>query len=600
MKNKWFSKGTLGKKSNPGRRLIGIQKKIFTAIVGLFAMVGGGVFLVIMHLGRMNIYASMENQYRYVNANAYNRFASQYDEIDSIGDGWILSGAVQTSLAKRSLTRAEKADVKDSLSIFQGTSIDYYLYINNKFDVFSQKNLDIEPIEFYELPMVSALKDYGKTCFYWGKDEVFGSGKNHLFVLRYVRSTSLDTEPGILCLRMAPDYLEKILKKMNETECVQLLYDSAGNVCDIYNPSGYELTDKKLEWIGSQMTAKTTAISGEGLVCTSTGSKTEYSIVTYVPGFIVNRYVYEVYSVFIIAGFVAFVLIIFLSRKVSEKLTEPIREINDYMIRFDDTKFNDYLHLHTNTELDTIGSSYNAMIDRVSGLMDKVREDEKMIREQEIHSLVNQLHPHFLYNTLDTIYMLARISHEETIMKMIYALSKYLRINLSKGADEIPAARELEHVCAYMDIQKIRNDNLFDYKAVCDDSVKNLKICKLILQPLAENAVKHGFSEMTEGGFIEIHIGRGEDRLVITVENNGLPIEAAQLAQLNAMEHLPMEDIGAASKDREGGYGLINIVARLRLKYGDGVRFYYATGEKTVCTIEILLDAIEKGEKDEV
>ena len=103
------------------------------------------------------------------------------------------------------------------------------------------------------------------------------------------------------------------------------------------------------------------------------------------------------------------------------------------------------------TELDSIGSSYNAMIDKVGMLMNKVREDEKVLREQEIHSLVNQLHPHFLYNTLDTIYMLARISHEETIMKMIYALSKYLRINLSKGADEIPLSKEFEHVCAYMD-----------------------------------------------------------------------------------------------------------------------------------------------------
>lgn len=571
------------------------QKKIFLAFVGLFALVGGSVFCIVMYLGKMNIYGSMEKQYRYVNENAYTRFANQYNEIDSMTDGWILSGTVQNSLLNEPLDTQAEADVEASMSVFQGKSIDYYLYVDNKFNIFSQKNLDIEPAQFYSLPMIRALKDYGKTCFYWGKDEIFGSGEEHLFVLRYVRSVSHDNEPGILCLRLASDYMNQIFKNMTDDDCVQLLYDSSGQLCDMYNPSEYAMTEKKLSWIHEQMRAETPEISNEGFVCTSTGSNTAYSIVTYVPGSIVNRYVYEVYIVFIIAGLAAFVLIIFLSGAVSRRLTAPVKEINDYMQRFDESKLGEYLNLHTNTELDTIGSSYNAMIDKVGMLMNKVREDEKVLREQEIHSLVNQLHPHFLYNTLDTIYMLARISHEETIMKMIYALSKYLRINLSKGADEIPLSKEFEHVCAYMDIQKIRNDGLFDYETVCDDSVKDLRICNLILQPLAENAVKHGFSEISEGGFIKLTAGRRENCLVMTVENNGLPIEDEQLAALNAMEKLPAEAVIKAEESREGGYGLMNIVARLRLKYGS-IRFYYTTGETTVCTIEIPLEAIRKGD----
>lgn len=571
------------------------QKKIFLTFVSLFAVVGGIVFFVIMHIGKINLYDSMEKQYSYVNENAYICFANQYREIDSMTDGWILSGTVQKSLLNHSLDRQGRENVEASMSIFQGKSIDYYMYVDNKFNIYSPKNLDISSSEFYNLPMVRALRNYGKTCFYWGKDEIFGSGENHLFVLRYVRSVTHDTMPGILCLRMASDYMNQIFENMTDDDCVQLLYDSSGQLCDMYNPSGHAMTDKRLSWIQSRMASETSEISGEGFVCTATGENTAYSIVTYVPDNIINRYVYEVYSVFIIAGIAAFGLIIFFSGAMSRRLTAPVKEINDYMQQFDESKLGEYLYLHTNTELDTIGSSYNAMIDRVGMLMNKVREDEKMIRDQEIHSLVNQLHPHFLYNTLDTIYMLARMSREETIMKMIYALSKYLRINLSKGADEIPLSKEFEHVCAYMDIQKIRNDGLFDYETVCDDSVKDLRICKLILQPLAENAVKHGFSEMSEGGHIKITAGQRENRLVMTVENNGLSIADDWLEALNAMEGLPLETLGKSKQGSDGGYGLMNIVMRLRLKYGD-IRFYYTTGELTVCTIEIPLDAIGKGD----
>lgn len=89
----------------------------------------------------MNIYGSMEKQYRYVNENAYTRFANQYNEIDSMTDGWILSGTVQNSLLNEPLDTQAEADVEASMSVFQGKSIDYYLYVDNKFNIFSQKNL---------------------------------------------------------------------------------------------------------------------------------------------------------------------------------------------------------------------------------------------------------------------------------------------------------------------------------------------------------------------------------------------------------------------------------------------------------------------------
>lgn len=570
------------------KRLFGIQKKLFLYMVGIFAVIGGILFAVIIGIMKNNIYASMERQYQYVNEKAYTHFINKYDEIDKLADSWILNEAVQESLVNKELTANEKNKVAGTLSIFQGTDIDYYMYVDNKFNIYSQKNLKLEEDEFFSSPAAQSLKGYSKTCFYWGEDRFFGGRRNYLFVLRYIRNVERNYEPGILCLRMNSEYLDNILENTGETDSVQLLYDDKGNLCDVYNPGKYELTAKKLKWIYSRVNDSGSSISfGDGLMHSSFDENTGYSIVTYVSPEVLNSYLYEIYAVAAIIGAAALAVMIGLSSMISRKITKPIRLINDYMTHFDNTRLKDYLDIQTNTELDTIGSSYNAMIDRVGGLMDKVREDEKAIREQEIHSLVNQLHPHFLYNTLDTIYMLARISHEDTIMKMIYALSKYLRINLSKGANEIPVYKELEHVCAYMDIQKIRNDGLFDYTAECDEAAKYLKICKLILQPLAENAVKHGFKEISEDGLIHICVRIKQERLVMTVENNGEKIAPERLAYLNSLEKMSQEQLEKNAPKGEGGYGLINIVTRLKLNYGDGVRFYYTSDETTVCTVEI-------------
>lgn len=560
------------------RKLFGIQKKLFIYMAGVAMVISLVICAAAVHVAKQNIYASMDNQYAYVNEKAFSYFTNKYDEIDKLTDSWILNDVVQSSLENHALTANEREGILRALSFLQSSEVDYYLYMDNKSELYSQKNLNISYERFRQSDIAGALNGYAKTCMYWGRDELFGGTESCLFLIRYVRHVERNYEPGILCLRMSPDFLGRILEKTDEN-CVQLLFDRRGRLCEIYNPQHYELSDGKLLWIRENIASGNTGMDGNGLLKASTDESTGFTMATYVPPGVVNSAVREIYTVMIVIYLIIFFAMLTLTGVISRKLTQPIKIINDYMVHFDDTRLTDYVDIHTNTELDTIGSSYNSMIDHVGELITTIRANEQELRVQEIHSLVNQLQPHFLYNTLDTIYMLARISHEETIMKMIYALSRYLRINLSKGADEIPVEKELEHVCAYMDIQNIRNSGLFEYRVDCEDGLKSLHICKLILQPLAENAIKHGFSRISEGGIIHIRIYRAgtEHRDILKIEfgNNGTPISEESLLRLNAMETAALEQVRKSSGDGEGGYGIMNIVLRLRLKYGDGVRFYY-------------------------
>ena len=136
----------------------------------------------------------------------------------------------------------------------------------------------------------------------------------------------------------------------------------------------------------------------------------------------------------VLAGIYLLVILIAVgvSLYISRIFTKPIQKISLAMESFDGKDFSHKIELRTNTELDKIGHSYNEMLGNIEQLLIEIKNQEKELRTSELNMLISQINPHFLYNTLDTIYMLARISGEETTMRMIQALSRYLRLSLSK------------------------------------------------------------------------------------------------------------------------------------------------------------------------
>lgn len=178
-------------------------------------------------------------------------------------------------------------------------------------------------------------------------------------------------------------------------------------------------------------------------------------------------------------------------------------------------------------------------------------------------------------------------------MQMIQALTKLLRINLSGGADIISLKDELAYVKAYMDIMRIRNDNLFTYEIGCREELLELPVMKLILQPLAENAIKHGFKRISEGGKILILVEEADGYLCFAVKNNGELILKEKAEQINCSVAEPLDAEEPNQTHAQGGYGISNVIRRIRLRYQDKIRFYFAVeGEYTVCHIDISMEAL--------
>ena len=317
-------------------------------------------------------------------------------------------------------------------------------------------------------------------------------------------------------------------------------------------------------------------------------------IFTLVPNKVLDKGLNQIFLV--LAGIYAIVILIAVAVSIyfSRIFTKPIQMISREMTYFDGKDFSHKISIHTNTELDQIGESYNKMLGNIEKLLTEIKKQEKELRVSEMNMLISQIKPHFLYNTLDTIYMLARINGEETTMKMIQALSGYLRLSLSKGSDIVTVEDELDNVKNYLEIQKIRNEDLFSYEISCQPGIEKRRTLKLILQPLAENAIKYGFSDIFEGGLIQINAGEFSGKLTFSVYNNGKPMDLEIAEKVNALGSMPVSEMKKVFPDKKQGYGVTNIATRLRLKYGDQVEFYYEVlAQGTRCVIKLPADGEE-------
>ncbi|MDG0814066.1 sensor histidine kinase [Cohnella rhizosphaerae] len=169
-------------------------------------------------------------------------------------------------------------------------------------------------------------------------------------------------------------------------------------------------------------------------------------------------------------------------------------------------------------------------------------------REAELRSLQAQIKPHFLYNTLDSIYWMSMLEEQHDIAQMALSLSESFKLSLNKGKETIPVYKELKHIEHYMIIQNLRYDNRFKYEQEVDSDIMSYEIMKLMLQPLVENAIYHG---------LEPKVGEGTVRLTGRMDGEFLSFTVID-------DGVGMADI----RKTEEGYGMRNVRERLEIYYG--------------------------------
>lgn len=295
----------------------------------------------------------------------------------------------------------------------------------------------------------------------------------------------------------------------------------------------------------------------------------------------VNTIVYILFTCVIIS----LVLVVIVSFKFSRTLTNPIFKLKRLMKQAESGDLTVRFNFEHNDEIGELGQSFNHMIARIDQLIQMVYVEQENKRTAEMKSLQEQIKPHFLYNTLDTISWMARDYDAEDIVRLVDALTNMFRIGLSHGKDIITVKEEITHVSNYLYIQKIRYKDKLNYVIHVDESLYAIEVPKLILQPLVENAIYHGVKAKRGGGTITITgVPEGEN-LVFTVQDNGAGMPQEKVEELNRR----MSERSVL--DEQKSFGLFYIRERIQLCYGTGygVHVESALGEGTRVTITLPL-----------
>jgi two-component system sensor histidine kinase YesM len=218
-------------------------------------------------------------------------------------------------------------------------------------------------------------------------------------------------------------------------------------------------------------------------------------------------------------------------------------------------------------------------------------------QETEIFALQRQINPHFLYNTLDSIRGLALVHGVPEIADIAKALSKLFQNTVEKEGRLIRLKEELDSVENYVNIQKFRFENRFEYSCEIEENLSaKYMVPNLTLQPIVENGIMHGLEGKLDKGTIRISGYTTESRLIIKVYDNGVGIEDEKLEEIN----LQMRSINYHNDEKQTkghfGIALSNINRRLKLKFGGEYGIYLYSTLDVGTMVEITLPLIEADE----
>ena len=256
---------------------------------------------------------------------------------------------------------------------------------------------------------------------------------------------------------------------------------------------------------------------------------------------------------------------------VSQWMTKPVEEMSSTITRIKDGETQLRVQpVGWSQELTTLGTEFNEMLDRMQVMAQEELQHKMLVERTEYKMLQAQINPHFLYNTLEVIRGEALINGDKKVAEMTEALANYFRYNISRKETFVYLKDELKNICNYFKIQQHRFGDRISFEIVYhgieEKDVQNCYIPKLILQPIVENSIYHGLEMKIGGGVIKIHISSADDKLMLTIADDGLGMTQEDLDKLNRDVDAGKTDENAA--DSHNGVALQNIKRRLKLYWG--------------------------------
>ncbi|MDA3846648.1 MAG: sensor histidine kinase, partial [Vallitaleaceae bacterium] len=474
------------------------------------------------------------------------------------------NGDYERTVALRSVGDILRSDVVPSEYISQTYIID-----NNE-NVYASDSVDSDALireewyqayrDSFEAKAIIPTHDTAKYFSRGGSEDT-----KVISILRKFKSIDLGESLGIIGIDISYRYLTNLFldSQLNQatmtlvTDYGEIVYDYddvlVGNQIDLdmfsqvfENSSGsYNLSSNGLEYV----------------VVYTTSPVTNWKLIHMIPANELFAEAQQIRNYIFMVGVLCVGLALVIASAVSYGISSPLTALKNGMRKVESGDLDVVMEVAFHDEVGVLSHSFNRMIDEISRYIKRIYEEEDIKKRIELNMLQQQINPHFLFNTLDSVIWMARMHNAPKVASIITSLVKLLQASTYTDSDFIQIHQEIENIKNYIAIQKFRYGSRFEFYYDIDENLKNIYTLKLILQPLVENAIYHGLEEIVEGGIISIKIKCDHDAVIMSVEDNGKGIDLNNIRQI----------LNNDDKDEVhyNSIGISNTNQRIKMYYGD-------------------------------
>lgn len=365
------------------------------------------------------------------------------------------------------------------------------------------------------------------------------------------------------------------------------IVDQDGNI--VYHPQQQQLYNElQTENIDAVMNAKTDTVTvGKGehekIYTISRSEKTGWTVVGCMNVAELLKGSRQAQRVYVVCAAGLIVLALILSRLLARNITYPIQRLRDSMKKVQTGEFPTIdLEVSSENEIGSLTKSFNVMTHRIQELMAQNIHEQEQKRKSELKALQSQINPHFLYNTLDSIIWMAEGKKNEEVVLMTASLARFLRQSISNEDELVSIGQEAEYARSYLTIQKMRYKDKLEFQIDISPAIFGVKIIKLVLQPIIENAIYHGLKYKDSKGFLIVRGYQEGEKAVLEVEDNGVGMDEETLSHIFEKHKVNYHS---------NGVGVYNVQKRLKLYYGEEYGIVYKSkkneGTRAVITIPV-------------
>lgn len=456
-----------------------------------------------------------------------------------------------------------------------------------------EKNFQEKEQSMQMLPV--HLSDY----YVGSKKENFTAARN-IMNTRTIQSASQEIL-GTLYIDISSEYLDGIINETKLEEGSQIYIVDKAKEEIAYNPYSSEKVEHREEfkkYLSYMSPDHQYMRVGENYYIYSEVPNTNWIVVECIPTYNLENSYQKIRNITLTVMGFSVLLLTIIYYFYSKKTNKPIKDLKIAMERIQKGDLDTRVQVGTNDEIGFLANGLNQMTLELQNHIQKVYIAEIRQREAEIEALKTQIEPHYLYNTLDVIRMTAITKDDKETAEMIDGLSGQLKYLIGGARDMVTLQAELDSVRNYFKIIKIRYENRFSLEVEVPEELLELKVPQLILQPVVENAVKHGLKPKEEGeGVVAIQGMKSEDRLEITVMDNGIGMTEEKMAYVQKL--LDSQDTVKHAKSKSASIGLKNVYDRIKLIFGDTYSMEISSFEGIGTIVKYKLPVIEEFDREE-